>query len=110
MTDISDDAKRNRLGGRLWFLRNSPLAILCAIDDGPPVETLQRSQRGLGRIEWPGEVGVEWQLPHGALRGDGVAPSILGMNRIIGDDSLRRALSAIAPAPDARHTEAQRAT
>ena len=45
----------------------------------------------------------------GALRGDGVAPSILGMNKIIGDDSLRRALSAIAPAPDAKHTEAQRA-
>lgn len=44
----------------------------------------------------------------GALRGDGVAPSILGMNKIIGDDSLRRALSAIAPAPDDRHTELQR--
>ena len=35
----------------------------------------------------------------GALRGDGVAPSILGMGKIIGDDSLRRALSAIAPGP-----------
>jgi len=45
----------------------------------------------------------------GALRGDGVAPGILGMNRIIGDDSLRRALGAIAPAPDDRHTESQRA-
>ncbi len=45
----------------------------------------------------------------GALRGDGVAPDILGMKKIIGDDSLRRALSAIAPAPDVRHTEAQRA-
>jgi hypothetical protein len=45
----------------------------------------------------------------GALRGDGVAPSILGMNKIIGDDSLRRALAAIAPAPDAKHTESQRA-
>ena len=45
----------------------------------------------------------------GALRGDGVAPSILGMNKIIGDDSLRRALAAIAPAPDAKHTEGQRA-
>jgi hypothetical protein len=44
----------------------------------------------------------------GALRGDGVAPSILGMNKIIGDDSLRRALSAIAPAPDDKHTESQR--
>ena len=40
----------------------------------------------------------------GVLRGDGVAPSILGMKKIIGDDSLRRALSAIAPAPDKRHT------
>ena len=56
-----------RPGGRLWFLRNSTLAMLCATDEGPPAETLQRSQRGLGRIEWPGEVGVEWQLPHGEL-------------------------------------------
>jgi len=44
----------------------------------------------------------------GALRGDAVAPSILGMNRIIGDDSLRRALGAIAPAPQAKHSEMQR--
>ncbi len=45
----------------------------------------------------------------GALRGDGVAPSILGMRKIIGDDSLRRALSAIAPAPDDKHTGEERA-
>lgn len=38
----------------------------------------------------------------GALRGDGVAPSILGMNRIIGDDSLRRALGGQAQR-DAAH-------
>jgi hypothetical protein len=44
----------------------------------------------------------------GMLRGDGVAPGILGMNKIIGDDSLRRALSAIAPAPDPKHTHEQR--
>jgi ubiquinone/menaquinone biosynthesis C-methylase UbiE len=38
-----------RPGGRLWFLRNSTLAILCAPeDDGPVTETLQRPQRGLG--------------------------------------------------------------
>ena len=50
-----------------------------------------------------------WRYAHvGALRGDGVAPSILGMNKIIGDDSLRRALSAIAPAPDAKHNDLQR--
>ena len=45
----------------------------------------------------------------GALRGDGVTPSILGMTKLIGDDSLRRALSAIAPAPDKKHTAEQRA-
>jgi len=45
----------------------------------------------------------------GVLRGDGVAPSILGMKEIIGDDSLRRALSAIAPAPDKKHTAQERA-
>lgn len=56
-----------RPGGRLWFLRNSTLSTLCAPDEGKPSETLQRAQRGLGRIEWPGEIGVEWQLPHGEL-------------------------------------------
>ncbi len=44
----------------------------------------------------------------GALRGDGVAPSILGMRKIIGDDSLRRALSSIAPAANDKHTSEQR--
>jgi SAM-dependent methyltransferase len=57
-----------RPGGRLWFLRNSTLAILCAPDDDSPVTTsLQRPQRGLGRLEWDADEGVEWQLPHGEL-------------------------------------------
>jgi hypothetical protein len=56
-----------RSHGRLWFLRNSTLSILCSTDEGTTSETLQRPQRGLGRLEWPGEVGVEWQLPHGEL-------------------------------------------
>jgi ubiquinone/menaquinone biosynthesis C-methylase UbiE len=56
-----------RPGGRLWFLRNSTLSILCLPDEGKPGETLLRPQRGLGRLEWPGEIGVEWQLPHGEL-------------------------------------------
>ena len=57
-----------RPGGRLWFLRNSTLSILCAPEEeAPPGETLLRPQRGLGRMEWPGEIGVEWQLPHGEL-------------------------------------------
>ncbi len=56
-----------RPGGRLWFLRNSTISILCAPDEGRPAEALLRPQRGLGRLEWPGELGVEWQLPHGEL-------------------------------------------
>lgn len=45
----------------------------------------------------------------GTLRGDGVAPEVLGMKKIIGDDSLRRALAAIAPAPNAKHSAQERA-
>lgn len=57
-----------RPGGRLWFLRNSTISILCALPDGGKVtEVLHRAQRGLGRLEWPDEVGVEWQVPHGEL-------------------------------------------
>src|SRR5215471_9126862 len=53
-----------RPGGKLWFLRNSTISLLCAPDEGKPSETLQRPQRGMGRLEWPGELGVEWQVPH----------------------------------------------
>lgn len=50
-----------------------------------------------------------WRYAHvGGLRGDGVATHILGMSKVIGDDSLRRALGAIAPEPRARHTDEQR--
>lgn len=43
----------------------------------------------------------------GALRGDGVAPQILGMGKVIGDDSLRRALASMAPEPRADHSPEQ---
>jgi SAM-dependent methyltransferase len=58
-----------RPGGRLIFLGNSVQAMLCA----PPsedqvVETLQRPQfGGLHRMEWPGEEGVSFCLPHGEM-------------------------------------------
>jgi SAM-dependent methyltransferase len=64
---IPEACRLLRPGGRLWFLRNSTLSILCSPDEGPADETLRRPQRGLGRLEWPGEIGVEWQLPHGEL-------------------------------------------
>ena len=64
---IPQAARLLRPGGRLVFLRNSTLAMLCAIEDGPPSETLQRPQRGLHRLEWEDEdgEGIEFQLGHG---------------------------------------------
>jgi hypothetical protein len=43
-----------------------------------------------------------------SLRGDAVAAQILGMNRIVGDESLRRGLAQIAPTPKAKHSDLQR--
>ena len=50
-----------------WFLRNSTLSILCAPGTEAARTRCSAPQRGLGRMEWPGEIGVEWQLPHGEL-------------------------------------------
>ena len=43
------------------------------------------------------------------LRGDGVAPQILGMNKIVSDESLRRALAHLAPDQPGRASEEERA-
>jgi hypothetical protein len=43
------------------------------------------------------------------LRGDEVAPQIFGMNKIISDESLRRALAHLAPSQPKRCGEAERA-
>lgn len=43
------------------------------------------------------------------LRGDEVAPQILGMNKIVSDESLRRALAHLAPNQSKRCSEAERA-
>src|SRR5919205_3368604 len=57
-----------RPGGRLIFLANSVLAMLCALEDEDAVsETLQRPQFGMRRFEWPGEEGVDFHLPHGEM-------------------------------------------
>ena len=50
----------------------------------------------------------QWRYAHiTGLRGDSVAPGILGMNKIVSDESLRRGLKHLAPAPD-RGPEAER--
>ena len=43
------------------------------------------------------------------LRGDAVAPQILGMQRIISDESLRRALAHLAPSPQRGDSDEERA-
>ncbi len=64
---IPDAARLLRPGGELVFMRNSTLSVLCAPDDpeGQVGEQLLRPQFGLHRMEWSGEEGVDFQLPHG---------------------------------------------
>jgi SAM-dependent methyltransferase len=53
-------------GGRLIFLCNSVLVMLCSPDnDEPAGETLVRRQRGLASIEWPDPDGTDFHQPHG---------------------------------------------
>lgn len=62
---LSEAARLLRPGGRLAFLTNSTLVILCSPDQGVAEERLIRPQfDGLYRIEWPGEDGVEYHPTH----------------------------------------------
>jgi SAM-dependent methyltransferase len=61
---IPEAARLLRDGGRLVFLRNSTLVILCSDDDVPAKERLVHPQFGMHRFEWP-EGGVEYHLAHG---------------------------------------------
>ena len=62
---LREAARLLRPDGRLVFMTNSPLAVLCSPDTGDVVDRLMRPQKGMYRYEWPGEVGVEFHLPHG---------------------------------------------
>jgi len=55
-----------RPGGRLVFLTNSFLMMLCAPDeeDVPATDRLLRPAFGMYRMEWPGDSGVEFHLSH----------------------------------------------
>ena len=65
---IPEAARLLRPGGRLVFLVNSPLSIMCTADDEDSAaqEQLLRPYFGMHRIEWP-EDSVEFHLPHGEL-------------------------------------------
>ena len=61
---VAEAARLLRPGGRLAFLTNSVLAALCVpAEGGVAQERLERAQRGLQRIEWPGG-GVEHHPSH----------------------------------------------
>jgi SAM-dependent methyltransferase len=61
---LPEAARLLRPGGRLAFLRNSTLVILCMPEEGEAGERLLRPQFGMSRFEWP-DGGVEYHLGHG---------------------------------------------
>jgi SAM-dependent methyltransferase len=65
---LAEASRLLRPGGRLAFLCNSTLSILCSPDEGKVEERLMRSFAELGRFEWPGEdEGVNYHLGHGRM-------------------------------------------
>jgi SAM-dependent methyltransferase len=65
---IPEAARLLRSGGRLVFLTNSPLLMLCTPPSGEAaVERLERDQFGMYRFEWPDDDSIEFHLPHGEL-------------------------------------------
>src|SRR4029077_17427404 len=63
---LAEASRLLRPGGRLVFLTNSVLVVLCSPDEGTAAEQLMRPQfEGLYRMEWPGEEGVEYHPTHG---------------------------------------------
>jgi SAM-dependent methyltransferase len=66
---IPEAARLLRPGGRLHFLVNAVLVMMCIPDlEGDPVgDRLLRPQFGMHRFEWPDDDSVEFHLPHGEL-------------------------------------------
>jgi SAM-dependent methyltransferase len=62
---IPEAARLLRPRGRLIFLRNSTLLVLCQELEPPAGNRLVRPQRGLHRLEWPDTGEVEFHLGHG---------------------------------------------
>ncbi len=66
---IPEAARLLRPGGRLVFLVNAPLSMLCLPDevDGAAGDRLLRPYFGMHRFEWADDESVEFHLPHGEL-------------------------------------------
>jgi SAM-dependent methyltransferase len=66
---IPEAARLLRPSGRLVFLRNATISILCMPDVGKVQQQLQRPQFGMNRLDcWmDDDGGVEFHLPHGDM-------------------------------------------
>jgi SAM-dependent methyltransferase len=66
---VAEAARLLRPGGRLHFLTNAFLLMLCVDEDEtkPATDRLLRPAFGVYRMEWPGDSGVEFHLPHGEM-------------------------------------------
>lgn len=66
---IPEAARLLRPGGRLVFLVNSPLLMMCAapLAAEPAGRALLRDQFGMHRFEWADDDSVEFHLPHGEM-------------------------------------------
>ena len=64
---VPEAARLLRPGGRLVFLTNGYVVMLCVPDqdDVPAGERLLRSSFEMHRFEWPGDASVEFHLNHG---------------------------------------------
>jgi SAM-dependent methyltransferase len=62
---IPEAARLLRSGGRLVFMANSTMLMLCMPDTGAVRDALRRPLFGLHRISWPDHSGVEFYLPYG---------------------------------------------
>jgi SAM-dependent methyltransferase len=64
---VPEAARLLRPGGRLVFLVNAFLLVLCMHEQEgiPATDQLRRPAFGLHRLEWPDEPGVEFHLSHG---------------------------------------------
>ena len=65
---IAEAARLLRPGGRLEFLTNAHLEILCAPDsEEPSTDRLLNDQFRSHRFEWSSDESVEFHLPHGEM-------------------------------------------
>jgi len=108
---IAEASRLLRPGGRLVFLCNSTLSILCSPDEGKVGERLRRSHADLGRIEWPGEdEGVNYHLTHGdwirVLRKNGFEVEALH-ERLAPEDAVDHGYYDLVPAEWARRWPAE---